>query len=266
MRFMYVDESGDPGRWDTAVPEHLRPSRHYILTGVILPASLWREYLDVLIRIRRQIRKDYGFFARAELHAANLINPRGDKAFKAIPRGRSGRVALYHDFLQGVTAGMPDLRIINVHLNKANPRYASSKDPGFDAEGEAWERLVQRFQNHLRKDSGGDLGMILADETNEVKVRRIMRRMRVYNQTPSRIYKGTSYSNPVDHIVEDPVMRNSEHSYFVQIADLVSHALYRDLYPKGGYRKYNVDRLFNIMDGVLLKAASTSDPRGIVHL
>lgn len=266
MRFMYVDESGDPGLWDASTPNHLRSSPHYILTGIIVPAGLWREYLNAIVAIRRQIRKQYGFYMRTELHAANLINPRGDEAYKRIPGGRKGRVALYHDVLQGIAAELSDISIINVHLDKLNPHYPSSVQQNADPEGRAWEWLIQRFSNHLQNNCGGDLGMILADETNEVKVRRIARRMRVHNHVASKVYTGTSLSKPIENIVEDPVMRNSQHSYFVQVADLVSHALYRNLYPKGGYRKYNVDRLFDIMDGVLLKAASTSDPRGIVRL
>lgn len=268
---MYVDESGDPGLWNMGTPVQQRSSQHYILTGVIVPALEWRAYLDAMVDVRRDIRQRYGLFMRAELHGSELINPRGNAAYKRIPGGRKGRVSVYRDALQGMTAGMPDIKIINVHLNKLNPRYRRSVEIGPngeipDPEGRSWEWLVQRFNNHLRWDCDGDLGMVLPDETNEAKVRRIMRRMRVHNYITSRVISGTSYSNPIEQIVEDPVIRNSQNSYFVQFADLVAHALYRDLYPKGGYRKYNVDRLFSLVDSVLLKSASGSDPRGIVQL
>ncbi len=268
---MYVDESGDPGLWDSSTPRHLRSSRHYILTGVIVPVLEWRAYLDAMVDVRRDIRQRYGLFMRAELHGSELINPRGNAAFKRIAGGRKGRVSLYRDALQGMTVGMPEVKIVNVHLNKRSPRYRSSVEIGPngerpDPERRAWEWLLQRFSNHLQWDCSGDLGMVLPDETNEAKVRRIMRRMRVHNYITSRLFSGTSYSNPIENIVEDPVIRNSQNSYFVQFADLVAHALYRDLYPRGGYRKYNVDRLFDIVDAVLLKTASGADPRGIVHL
>ena len=260
---MYVDESGDPGLWAPGTPVHQRPSPHYILSGVIIPASQWQACLTVMVDIKRTLRHNYGLRVRDELHGAELIHPRGNQVYKRIGT-RKRRVSLYSHVLREVATQMPQTKIVNVHLNKASPHYASSTATGADPEEHAWEWLIQRFSNHLSRDCGGDLGMILADETNEVKVRRVVRKIRVHNQVGSMY--GGSYSVSVNNIVEDPVMRNSQHSYFVQIADLVSHALYRKLHPKGSYRKYNIDRLFDLVDPLLLKAANRKNPQGIVHL
>lgn len=264
MRLMYVDESGDPGTLIAGTPKHLSPSPHYILTGVIMADVKWQEHLTSMITIRRLLRNCYGLRMRDELHGTELINPRGASVYKRIPGGRRRRVQLYRDALTQITAQMPTTQIINVHLDKLNPAYVSSTAPGADFEERAWEWLIQRFSNYLRISCGGELGIILADETNEVKIRRIVRKIRVHNQVGSMY--GGSYPVSVDNIVEDPVMRSSQHSYFVQIADLVSHALYRKLHRKNSYRKFNVDKLFDIVDPILLKAAAKKDPQGIVHL
>jgi len=260
---MYVDESGDPGLWNPGTPLHLRPSPHYILTGVIIPASQWQACLTLMVDIKRTLRQKYGLRVRDELHGSELINPRGNEVYKRIG-GRKRRAALYGYVLREVAAQMSQIRIVNVHLNKANPFYISSTTKGVDPEERAWEWLIQRFSNHLSRDCDEDLGMILADETNELKVRRVVRKIRVYNQVGSMY--GGSYPVSVNNIVEDPVMRNSQHSYFVQIADLVSHALYRKLYPKGSYRRHNIDRLFDLVDPLLLKAANRKNRQGIAHL
>lgn len=260
---MYVDESGDPGLWAPGTPVHLRPSPHYILTGVIIPASQWQTCLTTMVAIRRTLRQNYGLRVRDELHGAELIHPRGNQVYRAIGN-RKRRTNLYGYVLREVAAQMPHTKIVNVHLNKASPYYLSSTAKEADPEQRAWEWLIQRFSNHLSRDCDEDLGMILADETNEIKVRRVVRKIRVHNQVGS-VYGG-SYAVSVNNIVEDPVMRNSQHSYFVQIADLVSHALYRKLYPKGSYRKYNIDRLFDLVDPLLLKAANRKDLQGVVHL
>jgi hypothetical protein len=107
-------------------------------------------------------------------------------------------------------------------------------------------------------------GIIFADETNEVKIRRILRKMRVYKPVPS-LYCGY-YHNPIRQVVEDPVIRQSQHSYFIQVADLIAHALYRKEHRKGSYRRFNVDRLFDTIRPLLLSEASRSDPEGIVRL
>jgi len=86
--------------------------------------------------------------------------------------------------------------------------------------------------------------------------------MRVHNYVPSHF--GPSYNAQITHIIEDPVMRNSSISYFIQLADLVAHSLYRKKIPKGGYKRYNIDLLFDRADRLLVKQASRSDPYGIV--
>lgn len=174
MYFMYVDESGDPGQWDAAKPAAQQGTSYFILTGFILPASEWRNYLSAMVEIRRQIKLKYGVPVRAELRGSTFIYPR------------------------------------------------------------------------------------------EVKIRRVLRRMRVYNPVPS-MYQGY-YHNPVLRVVEDAVIRKSQHSYFIQVADLIAHALYRKEHCKGSYRQFNIDRLFEAIRPLLLREASRSDMDGIVRL
>lgn len=252
MFFMYVDESGDPG---------LNGTRHYILSGIVLPVQEWRNYLTALVDIRRYIKRRFGFPMRVELKGSKLINPRGDRLYGSLSRRQ--RVMLYQDTLQMITVRMPSLRIINVHVDKHKPRYSSTLT---DIEKNAWSALIQRFNTYLLRNANRSYGLLFTDETNEIKLRRLLRRMRVFNYVPSHF--GGYYPAPVVQLAEDPIVRSSSHSYFIQIADLVAHALYRKLYPKGSYRCYNVDRLFDILAPLLHIPASKRDPfgYGIVHL
>ena len=262
MHFIYVDESGDPGRLKQTDGEQVQPSRHFLLTGLIVAASEWREYLSAVVDIRRDLRDAFGLPVRAELHGAELLHPRHNPIYRRLGN-RAVRARLYQAFLRNTVLKMPKARVVNVHLDKANPRYPSTADHP-DWLELTWERLLQRFQNYLARDCANDLGLVFSDETNEPKVRRLLRRIRVYNRLPSRF--GGSYSAPLDRIVEDPVIRQSAHSFFIQTADMIAYALYHKLYPKGSYRRYNVDRMFDLTEQILLKQASREDPWGIVHL
>ncbi len=261
---MYVDESGDPGLPRPTLPINRQPSQHYILTGVVIAATDWRNYLNKIISIRRYLKNKYGLLNRIELHGTKLINPHHDPDYSAIGSKRI-RVALYADVFRLLVAHLPSAIIININLDKNNPSYSSSLTTG-DIQNIAWDRLIQRYNTYLQRSCAGDLGLIFADQTNEIKVRGLLRKMRFFNPVPSHF--GGSYSATVDYIVEDPVMRDSKQSYFIQIADLVCHALYRKLYPKGSYRRFGIDRLFNIIGPLCLQAASRHDPHklGIVHL
>ncbi len=263
MYFMYVDESGDPGAYDLTKPEDNRATRHYIASGFVIPAEEWRNYLTYLLTVRRYLKGKYGFPIRAELHGAELIRPRSSShAIKRVgPRYK--RIDLYREALKYLPHGMPRASIINVHLDKQKPIYASST--GWDIQELVWGRLLQRYTTYLQKSCNGSCGLVFADHTNEPKVRRLLRKMRVHNYVPSKIHRGESLSAPLVNIVEDPIMRNSESSYFVQIADLVAHALYRQIYPKGSLKKYNVDRLFDLVDPLLNKDACRYNSQGIVH-
>jgi hypothetical protein len=67
------------------------------------------------------------------------------------------------------------------------------------------------------------------------------------------------------NILEDPFSRSSHHSYFIQTTDVISHLLYRKEYPKGSLKKYNLDKVFELLEPILIKKASKNDPLGIVR-
>jgi hypothetical protein len=263
MYFMYVDESGDPGPYDLAKPAHLRSTRHYIVSGFIIPADEWRHYLTRFLDLRRYIKTKYGFPVRAELHGGELITARHATPHRVIG-SRGKRIDLYEDVLTYTCKIMPRARILNIHMDKQDPQYEYTQTSD-GIQTKVWERLIERYNMYLQKNCDNDFGMILADETNEILIRRLVRKVRVHHVAGSHF--GGSYPLLLTNLVEDPIMRKSDSSYFVQIADLITHALYQKLYPKGSLRKYNADKLFNRLAPLLHLPASTRDPhhQGIVH-
>lgn len=263
MYFMYVDESGDVGPYYPSRPKRHRASRHYIVSGFIVPVDEWRNYLTAFYNFRRFVKRNYGLPVHEELHGVLLINPRKSPVHQAIGIRRK-RIALYRETLIATCNLMPKAKVINIHLDKENPKYAYTPT----SEGiltHVWSRLFERYHTYLVKNCGSDMGLVFVDENDEVRLRRLMRKMRVFNYAGS--HYGGGYSYPLTQLVEDPIMRASDNSYFVQIADLISHALYRKLYPKGSLRTYNVDKLFDYVQPILHTQASFRDPynMGIVH-
>ena len=257
---MYVDKSGDPGLFDPNATQGQKPSEHFILSGVVVPSEEWRNYLSALVNIRRALKDTYNLPVRAELHGSELINPRSTDSALGRIKGRHKRVRLYSDFLRLVAAELKKVRIINVYADKAKKMPGA----GNDWDTLCWTRLIQRFHTFLQKSKHGAQGLVFSDECNEAKVRKLLRKMRVFNNVPSHF--GGSYADPVVTIVEDPIIRNSENSFFVQIADMTAHALYRLEKRKPSLKKYNVDRLFHHVEPLLLKEAGRSDPLGIVRV
>jgi hypothetical protein len=177
---MYVDESGDCGLVNS-------PSRYFVLTGLVVHELRWQPYFNQMVDFRRRM-----------------------------PNDRLGIIRALADEL----ATMADLNIINIVVDKQN------KTQGYDVFENAWQALIQRFENTLshRNFRGpintDDRGLLFADHTDDKKLTKLMRKMRVYNPIPSMAGFSTSYRMlPLVQIIEDPNFRNSADSLYIQAVD-----------------------------------------------
>lgn len=255
MYLMYVDESGDPGLLGS-------PTRYFILTGLVIHELRWNEYLGQIVEFRKRMRNSFGLLMREEIHAAHLINKPGP----LLKIKRNDRLTIIRLFLNEISS-MQDLSIINIVVDK------QGKPAGYNAMEKAWEALIQRFSNTMshRNFTGpanpDDRGMIIPDNTDVNVVTSLLRRMRRYNPIPNQSEHGAGYRNlTVSNLVEDPYFKDSRNSYLIQAADVVAFALYQKMAPSAYIKKKTAQNYFNRLDAVLCKAASSSDPEGIVRL
>ncbi len=252
MYLMYVDESGDPGMVNS-------PSRYFVLSGVVVHERSWLPTLDALIAFRRRIRDHFGLKLREEIHAAHFI--RGSDALSRIPK--HDRLAILRHFADEL-AGLPDLNVINVVIDK------QGKLASYDPFEKAWQVLIQRFENtigfrNFRGPAGQDeRGMIYADGDPQKKLTQLLRKMRRHNPVPSQM--GGYRSLQLRRMAEDPIYRDSKHSLMIQSADLCAFLLYQRLVPNGYMRKKGGAKYFDRLSPMLCRAASSSDPEGIVRL
>ena len=257
MYILYMDESGDPGFNVAEATEERRASVHYVLSGIIIPITEWRTYLNSIVEIKRNLKKSYGIPIRVELKGSELINPRKNKFLKTM--NRLERTKMYFSIFQEITSQFNKAYILNIATKKEQISINKYKD----IQETTWRYMIDRYNIFLKKNSS--FGIVISDDTNEPKLRKLIRKMRVYNPVNSH-YTQSIYNATVNQIIEDPFCRNSEHSFFIQIADLISHSLYRKLYPKGSYKRYNVDKIFDSLDSILLKEANKKNEQGIVFL
>jgi len=250
---LYVDESGDIGLTAS-------PSQYFVLSGLVLHELAWHRTLETIIGFRRDLRHRYGLKLREEIHAAHFMHKPGDIARIR----RDLRLRLLRDVLD-FEATLPDVNVINVVVDKTR------KPPQFDVFDAAWTVLIQRFHNTIsHKNFPGpqnpqDLGLLVADRTDEKKLRMLVRRMRRYNPVPSRFIVG-SRQIPITTVVEDPVHRDSLHSYFLQLSDVNAYFLFQKQKPNSYVRRKGARNYFDRLDPVLCQVASSTDQQGIVRL
>lgn len=259
---LYVDESGDPGVYSPAALN----TKHYILSGMIVPIDRWKSVFDQHRQIRYFLNQSYELPVRDEIHAGHWLGrSRSQQSFPTGLNSKFKRSQALKDYIQRIAVELVDVQFIHVHANKMN--YTGS----IPIDALAWERLIQRFHNFLERQTVSGIsspahGLVFADQNNEPMLRNLLRKMRAYNPVPSQY--GGARQVLCTQIVDDPIIRNSAHSYFIQMADVAAHLLYQKLYPKGSLKRYNVDRLFDLLSPRLLLAASARDPyqMGIVHI
>jgi len=255
MYLIYIDESGDCGLKNS-------PTRYFALSGLVVHELRWKDHLEDMLSFRRQLRVRYGLKLREEFHASHFITKPGE--LRRIPRDQ--RLAMIREFATFLSR-LRDINIINVVVDKAG------KPERYGVFENAWQALIQRFENTISNHNfpgpanPDERGMILCDHTDDKKLFPLIRQMRRYNPVPNQPECSPGYRNlPLSYVIEDPVLRNSAHYYFIQAADLAAFLLYQYFQPNVYLRRKAGHRYLLRLDPVLCKVASPKHPLGIVML
>jgi hypothetical protein len=215
-----------------------------------------------LIAFRKTLRSVYGLPLRTEIHAANFIR-------KAPVSGmqRHIRLAILRNFLDEI-AKMDFVSITNVVIHK------TGKSPPYDAFTNAWQLLFQRFENTMTWGNfpgkyAKDFGIVITDNTDGMKLQKLVRKMAVHNPIPHTVSiygTGSGYRNlPIRKIVEDPNLRDSRYSYLIQACDTTAYFLLQRFAPNGFIRRMGAQHYFDRLTPVLNKYASRTHRLGIVE-
>ena len=254
MYLLYVDESGDIGISNS-------PTQAFILSGLVVHELRWHRTLEAIIDFRKDLRVRFGLKLREEIHAAHFVNGPSPEIRRL---RRDIRLRILREVLD-FEAALPDVSVINVLVDKQH------KPPSYDVFDHAWMALLQRFENTISHrnfpgpQNPQDKGIVVVDRTDEPKLRALARKLRKYNPVPNRGRTGFRQI-PISSIIEDPIHRDSLHSYFVQLADVNAYFLKQKLQPCSYVRRKGARNYFDRLDPILCKVASRNDPYGIVRL
>lgn len=252
MYLMYVDESGDSGLVNS-------PTEYFVLSGLVVHESRWRDFLTALISLRRNLKVRYGLPIRAEIHAAHFINK------KPIDLPRNTRLATLRVTLDEL-AKLDYISITNIVTKKAG------KDASQDVFIRSWQTLFQRFENTLTNGNfpGGyknDYGIVITDATAGKKLSQLVRKMAVINYIPNDArFGGGSRNLPITRVIEDPYGKDSAHTLPVQMADVAAYFLHQRYKPCAFVKKHGAEQYFDRLKPVLNPWATRYGPAGIVEL
>jgi hypothetical protein len=150
-----------------------------------------------------------------------------------------------------------------------------AKPPDYDVFGTAWQLLFQRFENTLLYGNfpgahRDDYGIVITDNTDGMKLQKLVRRMAVYNPVPHAVAiygMGSGSRNlPIRRIIDDPNTRDSQYSYLIQACDVVAYFLMQRFAPNHYIRRMHAQHYFDRLAPVLNRRASRTHALGIVVL
>jgi hypothetical protein len=129
--------------------------------------------------------------------------------------------------------------------------------------------LVNRADITLR--TWGSQGILFVDRGKEVVYTRLVRKMGVFNPIPSAYgtWAGTAdrFRNiPIERIIEDPVFKDSQQSYFIQLVDFAAFSLLRREDQIASRNRYDIHTALDLLGPILVRQASRKDPEGIIRI
>lgn len=254
MYICYVDESGTP-----EVPGN---TSHFVLAGIAIPISKWREADGQVGAIMAK----YGL-AGKELHTAWVLRayleqsriPRFEKLDLVARRSavlrernanllrlqRSGNRKQYNQtkknyvhtddyihlthvdrqsLVQEIAECVGTWSFARLFCEAIDKVYFDPAKTGRSVDEQAFEQVVSRFEQYLQKvETGEGTGYgILVHDNNETVARKHTSLMRSFHE------KGTLWTD-VQRIIETPLFVDSSLTSMVQVADLCSYAIRRYL-------------------------------------
>lgn len=234
MHLVYVDDSYE------------KPTQTY--AAIAVPIEQWQKSFTILREWRRDLKRSDGILVTKEFHATDFVAGRGRLGPKVVTKYRRSRI-----FQEAfwVLAALPKVKVFGV-CRTTKPEWA-------------FERLLTRI--HVTMQTWDSHAVMICDEGKEAEFTRLIRKMGVYNPVPVYVAPGVLQTQnlKIDRIIEDPIFKSSERSYFVQMADFAAYGLLRREQPHPARDAYGIGSCYDALKNVAAKEASPNDPMGVIR-
>ncbi len=259
MIIAYVDEAGDDG-----FPKYSSPV--FVLSQISTHYQNWQRIHGEIVEFRRQLKANYNFPIKLEIHTSYLLKNKKPYNLLGIPD--NVRLNIINDYVKFIS-GL-DIQIINVAINKT-----IIKNPSYRILEHAFQYSIQRLENYLIEADPSNKFLVIVDEGRVEKMRAVARKIQRVNYIPSKINPGQTYRREIKRMIEDPLPKESNQSGFIQIVDLVSFVVYYYIGIKHGLFGLPSRLPCQLVQSVIIQwleelkpilnlKASESDPFGIV--
>lgn len=226
---------------------------------------VWEDHFRAIRDWRRRARVAHNIPVAKELKGEKLLSGRGRYKHGKHQFTRAEAAAVYAALLAD-TGFLPDASIITAVGSPASFLYGHR----------SLEALVIALFQRMRTpcvDSERN-GMVFFDQGHG-EYRKLYRKSRVYLPTGSRLgdwgHGRATRNLPLDNFTKDANFKESQHSFFIQLADLLSHAAFLKVKgERGSLTTWQVQlAAHTLYDAIPLRVTNTDasrDPLGIVRI
>lgn len=246
----------------------------YAFTAISIPflrqvenvwTIVWPDQFERLREWRRGLGKDFQVRMRKDLHANKFLPGRGQYRYGNRQFSKAETATIYRAMLERLDHFLPDASIIN---GVCTARHELHGLTGPDA------LLFEVFQRMRTASARSNRNGIVFFDQGHPEYIHLYRRSQVFMPTGSAYgtWEGgkTVKNLPMSMFTKDGNIKQSEMSWYVQVADLVAYALMlkiRERHNKLTWwqKKYGLADVFDsIPERVLNTRASAGHPKGIV--
>ncbi len=228
----YYDETGDDGN-------NTLSSDTFLLTSIYMPMNKWQSNFDILINLRKELKKTYNLHIKEEIHTKYLLCDKDP--YRKYNWSKEDK----QDILKRITLAICklDISIVNVMIDK---RKIIRED--YNVLETALTYNIQRIEN----DSKGKWNyIIITDKGRMSPMRATARSIRAYNPIHSK-YNNNVSNKPIKYLIEDILEKDSKESHFIQVCDFISY--FTHLYYKCFVeQKHLPNRITNCIDENFIK-------------
>lgn len=243
---VYFDETGDDGN-------NINSSDFFLLTSIYMPMNSWKENYEIIVGLRRYLKKKFNFFTKEEMHTKHFLCDKDP--YRKYNWNKDDKQKILKHYLSAICK--LNISVINVIIDK---RKIKRKD--YDVLEKALTYNIQRIEN----DSCGKWNYIIITDKGRISpMRKTARKIRAYNPIYSKF--STKIKNqPIKNMIEDILEKDSKESHFIQICDFISY--FTHLYQKSCVDRHDLpNRIATCIDkNFVVKVMETLKNNGKLNL
>lgn len=260
MYISYFDETGDDG-----FPKY--SSELFVLTSIYLHHQNWKSTYNKIFEFKKYLKSSFNFPVKTEIHTKKILLNKG--VYRQFDWDEKIRFNIIKETALFI-ASLEDIKCINVCIFKNKIISQRQKDYYGNILDRALNFNVQRIENAIKRIDPATKFMIITDEGRVGAMCQTIRKIQRINFIPSK-YGPENYRKEIELLIEDPLPKNSNSSFFIQISDFISFFVYLKLMSESKWhnrlswlKKKDVHNIIESIKPIFNLEASSDNKYGFV--